>query len=79
MEQSSNDDWCAALLTAGSFLAMISAWLLAALDALAGSAWCQPEFALGFACALAFATLLALREPLSEPAILESVQENVRD
>jgi hypothetical protein len=60
MDRNRNAEWFAALLTAGSFLAMVSLWIVALLDALAGSASCQLEFAIGFACALAFISLVDL-------------------
>jgi hypothetical protein len=61
MDRYRNTEWLPALLTAASFLAMVSTWTLALLDALTGSPAYQPEFALGSACALAFASLLGLR------------------
>ncbi len=58
MDRSLNDDWSAALLTAGSFLAMVLSGIVALVDALEGSRWCAYEFALSFACGVSFVTLL---------------------
>jgi hypothetical protein len=54
-------EWFPALLTAGSFLAMVSTWIVAFLDALVGSFWWRAEFGLCVACALAFVSLLETR------------------
>jgi hypothetical protein len=58
MDRYRNTEWFPALLTAGSFLAMVSTWTLALIDALTGSPACEPEFALGSACALSFVSLM---------------------
>jgi len=67
MDRLSHDDWFPALLTAGSFLAMLLAWVFAGLDALDASPWCGPEFALGLACGVSFVFLLAPHDPLCQP------------
>jgi hypothetical protein len=61
MDRNPDTQWFPALLTAGSFLAMVSTWTLALLDALDDSPWCKPEFAIGSLCALAFVSLMDLR------------------
>jgi hypothetical protein len=64
MARSSNDDWFVALLTAGSFLAMVLTGIFALIDALDGSGSCEYEFALSLACGASFVTLLPVSDPL---------------
>jgi hypothetical protein len=64
MARSSNDDWLVALLTAGSFLAMVLTGIFALIDALDGSGSCGYEFAVSFACGASFVTLLPGFEPI---------------
>lgn len=64
MDRSSHDDWFVALLTAGSFLAMVFTGTFALIDALGGSGACGYEFALSFACGVLFVTLLPGFDPL---------------
>ena len=49
---------------------MLATGIFALLDALGSFSW-QLEFAVCFACALAFASLLATHEPPAEPAATE--------
>jgi hypothetical protein len=58
MGRPSHDDWFPALLTAGSFLAMILTAVCTCLDALEGSPWCALESTLGLACGASFMSLL---------------------
>jgi hypothetical protein len=66
MDRPSDSQWFPALLTAGCFLTMVMSWVFGLLDALGGSASCQLEFALGFACGVSFMSLLAVRCPAIE-------------
>jgi len=66
MDRPSHDDWFSALLTAGSFLAMLLTWVVACLDALDASPWFAAEFALGLACGISFISLLAPHDPLCQ-------------
>lgn len=63
MERSSHDDWFAAVLTAGSFLAMVLTGIFALIDALDGSPSWAYEFALSCACGASFVTLLPGFDP----------------